>query len=283
MRLIILLLHVCCALFSTAQTAPAKRYSTLGYLTINPKLPSNPYIKEFTKGIKKIVFCGVEHVDPTDTMNEMYAAIERKFNEVKPNVALNEGGNMDGKKFASRNQAILKDGEIGLIKLLADSQQIPCINADMNEAEEFAGLLTQFSTAELIAFISTERLMWGLRGRGVISEKDIEAAYIPFVKSYIEGLGKISLTKEQESFAYFKKAYRKLVGRTFTLSTIPSTDPFKKSRISLMSRVSKQTRDQHLMATIEQLLTKHDRLFIVFGGWHLLTCEPALEKMIELQ
>ncbi len=281
MRLIFLLLFQSCVFILIAQTAPFKKYTTLDYLSINPKLTSNPYIKEFAKGNKQIVFCGVEHVDPTDTTNAMYAAIERKFNEVKPGVALNEGGNMDGVKFASKSQALLKDGEIGLIKVLADSLQIPCINADMNEAQEFAGLLTQFSTAELIAYLGTERLMWGLRGRNITGEKEIEAAYIPFVKKYIEGHGKISLTQEQESFAYFKTAFRKLVGRTFTLASIPSTDPFKKSRISLMSRVSKQTRDQHLMATIEQLLTKYDRLFIVFGGWHLLTCEPALQKIID--
>ncbi|WP_379093045.1 hypothetical protein [Pedobacter sp. UC225_65] len=40
-------------------------------------------------------------------------------------------------------------------------------------------------------------------------------------------------------------------------------------------------RDQYLLQTIDRLLDKQDKVFVVFGGWHLLTCEPGLKAIIE--
>lgn len=94
-------------------------YPTVSYLELkleNGKLPSNPYILEFTNGKKKIVFCGTNHLSKTDIKNPMFSKIEDKFFSSRPSICVNEGGDISQKKYTSKKDALLKDGEIGLTK-----------------------------------------------------------------------------------------------------------------------------------------------------------------------
>ena len=152
-------------------------YPTVSYLELkldNGRLPSNPYILEFTNGKKKIIFCGTNHPNPNDIENPMFSKIEDKFFSSKPNICVNEGGETSQKKYTSRKDALLKNGEIGLIKVLADSLNIDCINGDMNVEYEFKELLKKYSEGEFITFISNERLMWELKDKNITELKSTD-------------------------------------------------------------------------------------------------------------
>src|SRR3569833_1324850 len=139
-------------------------YPTVNYLDIkldaHGNLPSNPYILEFKNGKKQIIFCGVNHVNRSDTGNKMYKGIERKFFEVRPDIGVNEGGDVSRKKYPSKGAAILKNCEIGLIKVLADSIGIKCINGDMTDSLEFKGLLKYYTKADFLSYNVTEKFKW---------------------------------------------------------------------------------------------------------------------------
>jgi hypothetical protein len=260
-------------------------YPTVSYLDIKldaGRLPSNPYILEFTNGRKKIVFCGTNHLtDISDTGNSMFTKIEEKCFSFRPDVCLNEGGDISQKKYASRKDALLKDGEIGLTKILADSLKVKCINGDMTEEFEFRELLKKYSTEEFIAYVVNERLMWGLVGHNISRQEDVEKEYKNFIKKYIMELGKVKLTETQQSFNFFKSGFEKTLGRPFDINRPEPTNPFEPtSKFQQIGRTSKEIRDQNLMKTIDRLLDTNDKIFVVFGGWHLLTCKPGLEEII---
>jgi hypothetical protein len=259
-------------------------YPTVSYLELkleNGQLPSNPYTLEFTNGKKKIVFCGTNHLSKSDFDNPMYTKIEDIFFSFRPNICVNEGGDISKKIYTSKKDALLKDGEIGLTKILADSLKLSCVNGDMNEEYEFKNLLKKYSIEEFIAYIVNERLMWELKDRKLTKQDDIEKEYKKFIEGYIMKLGKVNLSETQQSFDFFKTSFEKTLGRPFDINRPEPTNPFEpKGKFQEIGRMSKQIRDQNLMATIDKLLDTNDKVFIVFGGWHLLTCKPGLEEII---
>lgn len=264
-------------------------YPTVSYLDIQldagGKLPSNSYILEFQKGKKKIVFCGTNHLtDVTDINNPMFTAIEEKFFSFKPDICVNEGGDISEKKYASRQEALLQDNEIGLTKILADSLRLESVNGDMPEELEFKELLKKYSTGEFIAYIVNERFIWGLKEQHITDQKEVEKRYNKFIRDYIIHKAKVQLRDSEQSFVFFKTNFEKLLQRPFDINRPEPTNPFDPhSKFQAIGRASKEIRDQFLLQTIDSLVDQYDKVFIVFGGWHLLTCRPGLEKIINSQ
>lgn len=261
-------------------------YPTVSYLDIkldsNGHLPDNPYFLEFKNGKKQIVFCGVNHLtDNSDIHNPMFGKIEQRFFSFRPGVCINEGGDVSKKVYTSKEEALLKDAEIGLTKLLCDSLGILTVNGDMTDSLEFSALLKKYSTGEFLAYIVTERLMWGLKGEGISDTSIIRDRYGKFIRNYIMQKGRVSLIDAEQDYSFYKSNYEKLLGRPFALRGLEPTNPFDPNgRFQEIGRSSKQIRDQYLLRTVDSLLDRYDKIFIVFGGWHLLTCEPGLKEII---
>ena len=264
-------------------------YTTISYLDIkldeNSHLPANPYILKFKNGKKEIIFCGTEHlIDNNDIENKMFSEIENTCYNFKPNICINEGGDISNKKYLSKKDALLKDGEIGLTKIMSDSLKIKTVNGDPNEDFEFNEILKTYSKGEFLAYIITERLMWGLFGEKVLNESDIEKRYNLFIENYIIKKGKVNLNYQEKKFSFYKKKYQNIVGREFNINDLKPTNPFdKEGKFQEIGRKSKNIRDQFLLKTIDKLLNENDKVFVVFGGWHLLTCEPGLNEIINKQ
>ncbi|MEE1944988.1 hypothetical protein VRU48_07715 [Pedobacter sp. KR3-3] len=269
-----------------AKTDSVRVYPTVSYLNIKldaaGHLPSNPYILTFKKGKKEIVFCGTNHLeDNSDINNPLFTGIEKQFFITKPEVCVNEGGDVSKKIYASKKEAITQNGEIGLTKILADSLKIKTVNGDMTDSLEFKELLKHYSKGEFLAYIVTERFMWGFAGPNPPDSTVLTKKYEKFIQGYIMKTGGVALTKEEQSLAFYQNNYQKLLNRPFSLATLAPTNPFDpKGKFQQIGRKSKEIRDQHLLQTIDQLLDKHNKVFVVFGGWHLLTCKPGLEMII---
>jgi hypothetical protein len=260
-------------------------YPTISYLNIKldaaGHLPSNPYVLKFESSKKHIVFCGVNHVDKSDTKNPMYTGIEKAFFDFKPDVCVNEGGDVSKRVYASKEAALRRNGEIGLTKVLADSLKIRTVNGDMTDSLEFKELLKKYTPGEFLAYIVTERFMWGLSGQEANDTVAMKKNYVDFIQNYIMKTGGVKLSSEQQTLEFYKTNYQKLLNRPFSIQELEPTNPFDpKGKFQEIGRASKQIRDQSLLRTINSLLKTHNKVFIVFGGWHLLTCEPGLKQII---
>ncbi len=296
MKHVILLIFISAVLLSCSNDSQSNKienkdsvhvYPTVSYLNIkldsNGALPSNPYILEFENETKKIIFCGTNHLtDPSDINNPMFAKIEEACFLFKPDICVNEGGDISKKKYASKKEALLTDSEIGLTKILADSLKVSCLNGDMTEELEFKELLKKYTVGEFMAYIVNERLMWGLKGSNITKQDEVEKSYNEFIQNYIIKKGKVKLSQTEQSFSFFKSSFEKVLGRPFDINSPEATNPFNPvSKFQEIGRTSKQNRDQFLLTTIDKLLNTHNKVFVVFGGWHLLTCKPGLEEIIK--
>lgn len=263
-----------------------KLYPTVSYLDIklddSGNLPENPYILEFENGKKKIVFCGVNHLtDDSDITNPMFTKIEKKFYDFAPNISINEGGDVSNRIYKSKQEALLKDGEIGLLKIISDSLKIKTVDGDMKANLEFKELLKHYSKGEFLAYIVTERFMWALKGEHINDQKEIDKRYSQFIQNYIMKSGEIKLNSSEQTLAFYKSNYEKLLSRKFNIEELEPTNPFDPiGKFQEIGRKSKEIRDQYLLKKIDNLLDTNDKVFIVFGGWHLLTCEPGLKQII---
>lgn len=257
-------------------------YKLISYLEIKidsaGRLHEMPYLVDLVKGRKHLTVIGTLH--SRDTASQMFTDIEKIFTNMEPEIAINEGGQVR-KTYTDRNTAIKNNGETGLLKFLCDRQKINMINGDMPDDKEFDELAKIYSKEEALFFFASERFV--LPYRYWSENKNIDSLYVnDFTKGYLESSG-IKLTTNEKSFSYYKDLYKKYFKKDFNIDSIYSDDfsPIReKHHFCEVARKSKEFRDKYLLQQIEEQLMNHNRVIVVFGGWHILSIEPALAQII---
>lgn len=244
-------------------------------------LPSDPYVLTFKSANKQLLVIGTQHSN--DTLNPMFDTIENLFYNFKPEVLINEGGNLT-KSYYDRKEAILRNGELGLEKYLADKMGIKTLNGDEPFGIEFDELSKDYSKEEAILFYGSERFIFPF-AFGQYSG-NIDTSYVKnfIYKNFTES--NIKLTETEKTFDYYKQLYKKYFKTEFSVDTINQLDfaPFgKRHHFCNITRKSKELRDRYLLKQIEAQLQKHDKVMVVYGGWHILAIEHALKQIIERQ
>ncbi|MBI4647165.1 MAG: hypothetical protein HY738_11395 [Bacteroidia bacterium] len=221
----------------------------------------------------------------------MFADIEKIFINLKPEVAINEGGQIT-KTYTDKNTAIIKNGESGLLKFLCDNQSIKMLNGDMPDSLEFSELIKTYSKDEALFFFASERFI--LPFTYTNNKVNLECLSIGngildslYKSDFIEGyliLEGIKLTIEERQFSYFKSLYKKYFKNEFSIYKISSDDfsPIRKRHyLCEVARKSKELRDKYLLKKIEEQLKLHDKVLVIFGGWHVLAIENALKQIMK--
>lgn len=272
-----------------------QKYTTINYLEVNKiqenlnKLLQGDVYKVWREnacfndslGDKHLTFVGTSHNQ--DTTHAQFQIIEELFNEVKPQIAFNEGGNSKiAGKYKSRNEAILGSGEVGLLQFLCDKNHIKMINGDMPDKDEYKVIFSEYPFEKVYLLIGIERFVNPYKN-GAYKELDIKTAFETkfIVRDFVNN--DIKLTKERATFNYLKKIYQKYIGRELTIETMePMQDYFlsNQTEFGVLHRRSKEIRDSVLLNKIDSTLDKKDRVFVVFGASHLLALKPALKQII---
>ncbi|MEA3496238.1 MAG: hypothetical protein U9R42_09410 [Bacteroidota bacterium] len=257
-------------------------YKLISYLDIKVdslgNLPKVPYVVDLNKNNKRLIVVGTLH--SRDTTNNMFSEIEKIFIDFKPEIAINEGGQIT-KIYSDKNSAIIKNGETGLLKYLCDKQNIKMLNGDMPDKKEFYELETYYSKDEILFFFASERFVlpytyWGKKG-------NLDSLYKSnLIEGYLVSEG-IKLTSEEKQFSYYKSLYKRYFKKEFNIDSIKSDDfsPIRNTNhFCEIARKSKELRDKYLIQQIEKQLENYDKVLVVFGGWHILAIEPALTQII---
>jgi len=276
--LLIILLTNC----NQSKPGPDEDYETISYLEIKidslGNLPKVPYIIDLKRNQKRLVVVGTLH--SRDTNNQMFPEIEKIFTQLNPHVAINEGGQVS-KIYTDKNTAITNNGELGFLKFLCDQQNIKMLNGDMPDAKEFDELVRFSSREKALLFFASERFVLPYTYFG--TKENIESLYkSDFIEGYMAGCG-IGLKPEEKHFSYYKSLYEKYFNIPFSIDSIDSDDfsPVRKtSEFCNIARKSKELRDKYLLKKIDGQLRQHDKVLVVFGGWHVLAIEPALKQII---
>ena len=240
--------------------------------------PEVPYTVDLQKNKKRLIVVGTLHSMNPD--NPMFTKIEEIFNELNPEITINEGGQVS-KTFIDRDTAISSDGETGLLKFLCDKKGIKMLNGDMPESDEFYELSKEFSQEEALLFFASERFV--LPYKYFNQTGNFDSLYEnDFMKGYMEVNG-IKLAPKEKTFSHYKMLYQKFFQLEFSMENIQPDNfsPIRKTHpFCEIARASKKTRDRYLAQQIESQLKQHDKVLVVFGAWHVLAIEPTLRQII---
>lgn len=287
MKYVIIFLAVI-LLLSSCQTKEAERelriekYETLDYVAVGKVFPTiqAPYIIDVKNNNKRIVFVGCEHI--RDTTHQQFATIEKYFNELKPQIAFNEGGQVHD-SFSSFNEAVSKRGETGCLKYLCDKAGIKMMNGDTEDSVEFAITLKKHPKDKLFLYYIMERVvipyLYGAYGDGPFEE-----TYERSVKNWFVTNG-YPLSADEQDVSYFKELYLKYVGKPFKAELNEDIEKFDyinggDCEFCEIGRTSKMVRDSVLLSKIDRALDEYDRVMVTFGHGHALAVEPALKQII---
>ena len=238
-------------------------------------LPSLPYVWEGSAGAKQLVIVGTLHT--RDPKAPMYTEIERIFERVQPDLVLHESSG-PARADTLRDRAIQRGGGIGHAYYLARRYDAVIRSGDAPEKAEFALLLQQHPPQEVLVYLTGQRLIGGYDPDSAA----VAEAYPAFFTEYLHANG-IPLREGWDTWAGFLRAYKRVVGRPFSPSSWDPdwVSPIRDAgRLSEVARSANRIRDQWLLDTIRQGLREHDRILVVFGGWHVLALEPLFDGVL---
>jgi hypothetical protein len=286
--LIPIILLAGCTARQTEKAPPAEPYRMVDYVEVGKGFDTvrTPYVIDLKNGYKRLVFVGCEHT--RDTAHPQFAAIERYFSDLEPQIAFNEGGQIkDSVRYRSRSEAAAHNGETGCLKYFSDRAGIRMMNGDLADSAEFAITLRKHPREELFLYYVMERIvqpyLMGMYGKGPFEE-----TYERYVKEWFVAKG-FPLAPEERSAAHFKELFRKHIGVPFkpeiSVDNIEKFDYINGGdcKFCAIGRTSKVVRDSVLLTRIDQALDRYDRVLVTFGHGHALAVEPALHQIIEKQ
>ena len=238
-------------------------------------LPSLPYVWESSAGTKQLVVIGTLHT--RDPRAPMYTEIERIFERVRPELVLHESS-APARADTLRDRAIERGGGIGHAHYLGKQYGATVRSGDAPEEVEFAALLDEYAPEEVLVFLTAQRLIGGYDPDSAA----VAAAYPRFFTGYLHANG-LPLREGWDTWQGFLQVYEEVMGRPFQAST---WDPDWVSairdadRLSEIARSGNRIRDAWLLDAIRQGLREHDRVVVIFGGWHVLAIEPLLHDVL---
>lgn len=267
-------------------TEKESQYQTRSYLEVAKILKKNPsdnfpIIINLKAGKKHLIFIGTAH---TREVTKQADSIDFYFQQLRPQIALNEGGQVSKEKhYSNRNEAINEDAEIGQLKYLCDKQNIELLNGDLLTADEFNELFKIHNREQVLLYTCCERFFNLYKNNWIDTTKGIEAAYQKEFVQYLES-EKVTLTKAEKDFSFMKKAYKNFFGTELNINLI-SAEKYSfledNGKLCEIGRSSKEVRDKKLLKTIENAFKRYDRVFVAFGGAHSFAIEPALRQIMK--
>lgn len=258
-------------------------YPVVDYVKVGKIMDTvkTPYVIDIAVNKKRLVFIGCIH--DVDSTHPQFRSIGRYFNDLHPQLALNEGGQIpDSIHYLSVNDAIRKGGETGMLKYYADQSGIRMLNGDMDVKTEFALTLKKIPKNELYLYYVMERIVIPYH-YGAYGKESFNTVFKRIVNNYFVKNG-FPLSDEEREVRYFESLYKKEIKKEFDISNfdIEAFDYINDNcRYCAVGRVSKTTRDSVLLSKIDAALNNHDRIIVTFGHGHALAVEPALREIMK--
>jgi hypothetical protein len=238
-------------------------------------LPSLPYVWEDSAGIKHLAVVGTLHT--RDPRAPMYIEIERVFERLRPDLVLHESRGPE-RADTLRDRAIERGGGIGHAHYLANRQGAVIQSGDAPERAEFAALLERYPAEEVLVFLTSQRLLGGYDPDSAA----VAQAYPRFFTGYLHEYG-LPFRDGWDTWSGFLRTYARVMGRPLTASSWDPdwVSPIRDAgRLSEIARASTEFRDEWLLNAIRQELQDHDRVLVIFGGWHVVALEPVLGSVL---
>ena len=249
-----------------------------------------PFTATYRKGEEVLVFVGVRHA--FTPQNATIRAVDWGFSAMIPEVVIIEGpptemgenpvpiveqvrlrGTPDADEFTR--------AEMGYAASLALARKIPFLGGEPTRAEQVRALERKVFTIEEIAFsYLLGSLSQGLRSGDLAGTSDARLSneFARWSGAFVE-----QYKAESISFEDFSARYRSAYGVEVKLDTDPIArieGEGQPRALQLLRQNDSITRDEHLLATIENQLASRKRVLVVYGGSHWTTLSQALERRL---
>ncbi|MBD2752383.1 hypothetical protein [Spirosoma validum] len=262
---------------------PKRHFHTVDYVDVGKQMNRvpTPYIVDVSHQSKRLIFIGCDHI--RDSTNKQFAVIQRCFSQLKPQVAFNEGGQInESVHYSSLNKAAFEAGETGCLKYLSDQAGVHLLNGDTPDSLEFALTLKRFPKEEMYLYYVMERIVIPYLSFGNQKES-FETYFNDGVKWLVNN--DFPLASHEQTFAYFNDLYQKYIKRPFVPALTGDVEKFDyinggDCHFCALGRQSKMIRDSILLTKLDQALDQYNRIIVTFGKGHALAVKPALIQIM---
>ena len=223
-----------------------------------------PYVLELAKDRGAMVFFGAAHTN--DPRDPQLAAIEKRWNEFKPTVALYEG-RRNG-YFIGPMYRLGGISEPEVVHRLARRDGVRMVSLEPAYEDEVATLMRRWS-AEQVALYFTMRVYWSEAG-GKADEK--LAMHLLGKRTKIDAL-RGSIASIADIDRVWNQHYAATYGDWRTRKEEPEEGTWKE-----ISEASRRVRGEHMARTLIHLASKGERAFAVVGSGHVIRTEWMLRE-----
>jgi hypothetical protein len=228
-----------------------------------------PYILHLQSRNGELLYYGARHSYSPD--DPQFAHIEELWGELRPTLALNEGGHPPVEP--SRDDAIRRHGEAGLLRFLAARDNVPVTTLDPSLAQEVAWLHRSYS-AEQVKMFFVLRTVAQFTVREGIDSLPLEIDRV--LRIYDDTPG---LRQAPTSWADVGHLYERHFRGRGRVSQVPLSwfDPVRSDTfLNEMSRTSSDYRDNFIVRLLTMHTSEGHRVFAVVGGSHVVMQERRL-------
>jgi hypothetical protein len=234
-----------------------------------------PYILEMEEGSGALLYYGVIHTKRAD--DPQLADIERRWKEFQPTLAFLEGGNWPPEK--TREEAIRRGGEQGLLRYLAERDKVRTQNIDPPSEAQLRYLLKYYQGAQVkVYYILLHTVLMRTREQGPPN--------ISLVNKILNDLapgtwGYNGPPRRIKQFEDYIQKYLPEVEdwRNITPSIFFSTEP--NNFVAAMHRTLNGYRDEVMFKNIVRAVSKGKRVFALVGRAHVVMQEQSLRKELQ--
>jgi hypothetical protein len=234
-----------------------------------------PYVLELKHGKGALLYYGVIHTKSAD--DPQLADIERRWEAFQPTLAFLEGGNWPPEK--TREDAIRRGGEQGLLRYLAERDSVRTQNIDPPSDAQLRYLLKYFPGAQVkVYYILLHTVLMRTREQG---PPNIHLVNKILRDLSVNSWGYSGPPRKLKQFEDYIAKYLPEVEdwRNITPSIFFSSDP--NNFVAAMHRTLNHFRDEVMLGKIVTSLKKGKRVFAVVGRAHVVMQEPALRTGLQ--
>lgn len=249
---------------------PAPMMTWVEYARLDPAWP---YILKLDVPPGGLLYFGAAHTyDPADPQVDR---VEKLWQAFEPDIAFTEGS---PRRFDSRDEAVRRGGEPGLVRFLAARDDVPTTSFEPTRAEELAALAGRFSPVQLkLFYILRDISQFAARNGPADVSKEIER----LLAIYADTPG---LSGSPRTLAEFEAVYLDAFPGHRSYDSIPPTwfDPVEHvTFLNEISRASSDYRDQQIVDRLVHHVNSGRRVFAVIGGSHVVMQEPVLRSRLK--
>lgn len=231
-----------------------------------------PYVIEISTDDGRFLYIGSRHTN--DPASVDVALIEALWQQLRPTVAFNEGG--DPPTESTREEAVRLHGEPGLVRYLAARDGVPVASLDPTTAELVAALQPEFTGQQLKLFFVLQQVMHHRSNPTEPFEARMGRVFAILNRTR-------GLDVPPRSVDELDEIFRDRFSTPESYRDVPASwfDPTQAGNfLQEIARRASEVRDAYMVDLLVAKVRAGGRVLAVVGASHVVMQEPAIRSRL---